>query len=225
MWRRLLPVLVVAACAEGGPADGLAPSGPVTPGKGDQSCPIVPADIMATQAPYWCGPVDSVNGGLMSDVNHFWHSHVLACGVGPDFPEGVDGAWSLFDYGTIYVGLAFVNGLATSGSLMPAQYVYAHEFGHELEGHYGMRAPTMQQRELTADCLAGYYLGSVVCRGLATEQDVKTTLATACIIADGTGNPITDAETHGTCEQRMTSLAVGMKAYLAGDRPLDACAL
>jgi predicted metalloprotease len=88
-----------------------------------------------------------------------------------------------------------------------------------------MRAPTTQQRELTADCLAGYYLGSLACRGLVTEEDVKTTLATACIIADGTGDPIADLATHGTCEQRVKSVAVGMNAYLAGDSALAACAL
>jgi predicted metalloprotease len=76
-----------------------------------------------------------------------------------------------------------------------------------------------------ADCLAGYYLGSLTCRGIATADDIRTTLLTACVIADGTGDPIGDLETHGTCQQRATAVAVGLRAYLAGQPPIAACRL
>lgn len=216
-------LVMLVGCTE--PATGdLVPSGDI--GKGDGFCPIVPTLIAPTAAPeFSCGPLDPVNAQLMADVNRFWGANVQACACGPDFPSGCEGAFSLFSKGQIYIGLDFINGLSASGSLMPAQYVYAHEFGHEIEGHFNAFAATTQQRELTADCLAGYYLGSLVCRGLATERDIRTTLATACIIADGTGDPIADRETHGTCEQRATSVAFGIDAYLAGVAPLAACAL
>jgi predicted metalloprotease len=202
----------------------LVPSGDI--GKGDGFCPIVPTRIAPTAAPeFSCGPLDAFHTTLMADVNQFWGANVQACACGPDFPSGCEGAFSLMTKGQIYIGVDFVNGLGLSGSAMPAQYVYAHEFGHEIEGHFNALAPTTQQKELTADCLAGYYLGSLVCRGLATAFDIRTTLATACIIADGTGDPIEDRDTHGTCEQRATSVAVGIDAYLAGLPPLAACAL
>ena len=223
--RRLVLCAFLAACASDAEPE-LAPTGPVEQGKGDGFCPAVPAGIAPTRlSQYSCGRLDSVNTSLAADVNRFWGSQVVACACGPDFPEGCEGAFSLFTEGYIYIGAEFVNGLAQSGSLMPAQYVFAHEFGHELQGHFIGLAPTTQQRELQADCLAGYYLGSLVCRGNATINDVRATLATACIIADGTGNAITDLATHGTCEQRAKSVARGMEAYLGNELPLTACRL
>jgi hypothetical protein len=216
-------LVVLAACADAGTPD-LEPSGDI--GKGDGFCPIVPTQIAPTSpSEFSCAALDPVNAQIMGDVNAFWGATVVGCACGPDFPQGCEGAFSLFEKGYIYIGQDFVNGLAESGSLMPAQYVYAHEFGHEIEGHFNAFAPTTQQRELTADCLAGYYMGSLICRGLVTERDVTVTLAAACIIADGTGDPVADLETHGTCTQRATSVAHGMRAYLTGDAPLAACAL
>lgn len=223
--RRLLLCALLVGCTTEAESE-LAPTGPVEQGKGDSFCPAVPARIAPTRLPqYSCGRLDSVNTAMAADVNRFWGSQVVACACGPDFPEGCEGAYSLFDQGYIYIGVDFVNGLAASGSLMPAQYVFAHEFGHEIQGHFVGLAPTTQQRELQADCLAGYYLGSLVCRGSVNRNDVITTLATACIIADGTGNPITDLATHGTCDQRAQSVARGMQAYLNSELPLTACAL
>jgi hypothetical protein len=225
--RHILFIVLITACAEGSSStDELVPSGPVQAGKGDNFCPGVPARIApTTPPPYSCGRLDPVNAAIAADVNRFWGSSVVACACGPDFPEGCEGAWSLFDTGYIYLGVPFLDGLGTSGSRMPAQYVVAHEFAHEIQGHYNAFAPTTQQRELTADCLAGYYLGSHVCRGTVTERDLITTLATACIIGDGTGDPIADLETHGTCEQRVESVKAGIRAYFAGEAPLEACAL
>lgn len=216
-------LLLVTACADAGAPD-LEPSGDI--GKGDGFCPIVPTQIApATLPEFSCGALQPVNAQLMADVNAFWGASIVGCSCGPDFPSGCEGAFSLFTKGYVYIGEEFVNELAESGSLMPAQYVYAHEVGHEIEGHFNAFASTTQQRELTADCLAGYYMGSLVCRGLVTERDITVTLATACVIADGTGDPIADRETHGTCQQRATSVAHGMRAYLSGDAPLAACAL
>jgi hypothetical protein len=225
MWRRILPVLLLAACAEGGASSELAPSGKVVPGKGEQFCPVVPAGITPSRAEYSCGPLDATSGSIMTDVNRFWGSQVLACAAGLDFPEGVDGAWSLSSQGVIYVGERFVEGIVRSGGPVAAEYAFAHELGHEIEGHYLERLlPTAQERELTADCLAGYYFGSLVCRGLASEDDVQHVLATACVITDGTGNASTDAQSHGTCDERVASVATGMKAYLEGQSPLETCA-
>ena len=222
--HRLVICVLLAACATEADSE-LAPAGPVEAGKGDGFCPGVPARIAPMALPqYSCGPLDGVNGAIASDVNRFWGSQVTACACGPDFPQGCEGAYSLFGTGYIWIGVPFINGLAESGSLTPAQYAVAHEFGHEIQGRYAF-APTVQQRELGADCLAGYYLGSLVCRSQITERDLLTALATAYIIADGTGDPIRDLETHGTPEQRAASLAHGVRAYLNSELPLRACAI
>jgi hypothetical protein len=223
--RRVVVCVLLAACATEAESE-LAPSGPVEVGKGDGFCPTVPARIAPTGfSQYSCGRLDAVNSSIAADVNRFWGSNVVACACGPDFPQGCVGAWSLFNQGYIYIGVDFVNGLAASGSLMPAQYVFAHEFGHEIQGRYLGLRPTTQRNELQADCLGGYYLGSLVCRNGLNVTDVVATLATACIIADGTGNPFTDINTHGTCEQRAEFVAKGMRAYLDNELPLAACAL
>jgi len=223
--RRLVICMLLAACATESESE-LAPSGPVEQGKGDGFCPTVPARIAPTTLPdYSCGRLNAVNGTIMADVNRFWASNVVGCACGPDFPEGCIGAWSRMTTGYVWIGEDFLATFNASGSYMPAEYAISHEFGHEIQGHYNALAPTTQQRELTADCLAGYYLGSHVCRGTATQQDLIATLATACLIADGTGNPITDLNTHGTCQQRMQAVTAGIEAYLTGALPLTACLL
>jgi predicted metalloprotease len=107
---------------------------------------------------------------------------------------------------------------------MPSAYVLAHELGHELQGVIGLPA-VAQHKELQADCFAGYYLGSVACRGLVGQADILATLTTACVIADGTGNPVTDRETHGTCEQRMQAVVLGMDGYARRLPATTACRL
>ncbi len=223
----VLGLVVFSACAtDTEPTPSLEPSGPVGDGKSDGSCPNVPAFIQPTAPPqYSCGALQSQHQRIFDDVNRFWGSSITACSCGPDFPEGCDGAFSLFEHGYVWLGETFLAGLLASGSWSPIYYVMAHEVGHEIQGHYNAFAPTTQQRELTADCLAGYYLGSLSCRGLTSRTDIVIALRTACIIADGTGDPVRDRETHGTCDQRANALAAGIDAYYAGALPLTACAL
>jgi hypothetical protein len=226
----VLLLLLAAACTNDAvdPVRDLAPDGVV--GKADGSCPSIPAFMSASAPPRSsCGPVDAQTYNLFYDINQFWGSGVNACACGPDFPRDCYGAYSMFGTGYIWVGTRFAQELVASsnGSLMPYQYALSHEMAHEVQGNYvpNVLAATEQRRELQADCLAGYYLGSVACRGLATENDIVTTLRTACTIADGTGDPIADQASHGTCEQRATAVARGMDGYLANGHPLDVCPL
>lgn len=220
-------VLLVLASACGETMGDLAPDALPEAGKGDGFCPSVPASIVADVVPpFSCGPVDPLGAAVMAEVNGFWSSQVGLCGCGPDFPQQpCDGAYSLFDRGWIYYDPAFLAGLTASGSFAPSFYVLAHEMGHEIQGHFDALAPTTLQRELGADCLAGYYLGSLVCAGRTSAADIRATLATACIIADGTGDPVADLATHGTCAQRAASVEFGIEAYLRGDPALASCAL
>jgi predicted metalloprotease len=133
------------------------------------------------------------------------------------------GAFSLTHFGWIWTNSAFVDGLLSSGSQMPGAYLYAHELGHEIQGHFNALPATTQLRELNADCLAGFYLGSLICRGAVTRDDIATTLGTACVIADGTGDPVADQRTHGTCDQRVSAVARGISAYLSSADALASC--
>jgi hypothetical protein len=221
-------LMIVAGCADGSSSTDLAPDRapqPAVPGKSDAICPTVNAGFVPQiQAPHLCGPLDSTSQSLTGDVNRFWNSQVGFCACGPDYPDECLGA-TAHGGGWVYANLEFVADLRTSGSDMPAAYVYAHEFGHEIQGYLDAIPPVEQKKELQADCLAGYYLGSLSCRGITTIDDVRATLATACVLADGTGDPIRDRDTHGTCEQRARSVAIGMDAYLAGEPALSACSI
>ncbi len=203
-------------------SDDLAPNGTVGGGKGDGACPIVEASIgVSSPQEFVCGAVSSRSAAEMADINRFWGSETALCACGPDQPDcsnatAMQGGW-------IYASNDFLEGLRSSGSNMPTQYVLAHEFGHEIQGVVGI--PEIEQvKELQADCLAGYYLGSLVCRGLVTDADVRATLATACLIADGTGDPVGDLQTHGTCAQRNSMVTRGMRGYLASQPALAVCA-
>lgn len=195
---------------------------PSAPGKSDGFCPGVVAGMVPRTAPtQFCGPADAASTSLLADVNRFWSSQIGLCACLPGTAGCV--AASAHSTGWIYANLEFVADLRASGSDMPAAYVYAHEVGHMIQGYFDVLPALEQPKELMADCLAGYYLGSLVCRGVVTRYDLTATLATACVIADGTGDPIADLSTHGTCEQRATSVAAGIAAYLAGRPALAAC--
>lgn len=228
MTKRLATVvfMMIAGCANESSFTDLAPEGTpqaAMPGKADAFCPTVAANFVPQiQAPHLCGPLDPTSQSLAADVNRFWNSQIGFCSCGPDYPTACEGA-TAHAGGWVYANLGFIADLRNSGSDMPAAYVYAHEFGHEIQGYLDQVPPIEQVKELQADCLAGYYLGSLSCRGIATMDDVRATLATACVIADGTGDPVRDLNTHGTCEQRMKSVAAGMDAYMAGEPALAAC--
>jgi Putative neutral zinc metallopeptidase len=219
----MLISVVYVACATDEPASDLTPEGGA-PAKADGFCPIVDANIPTIGAPpHLCGAVDAYNNALMTGVNKFWSLSATVCGCGPDNPAGCDAALASVG-GWIFVNQAFIADLARSGSHIPAAYVYAHEFGHEIQGAYGILPAITLHKELAADCFAGYYLGSLVCEGRVNQVDVTSTLETACVIADGTGDPVADLHTHGTCRQRVSAVARGIEAYLRGASAIATCA-
>lgn len=193
-------------------------------GKIDGQCGTVAANMAPLTAPaYQCTAPSAYHRLLMADVNQFWQSDIGVCGCGPDYPHGCEGA-TADRTGWVYANFDFIEGLRESGSDLPAAYVYAHEVGHMIQGYYNVLPRITQQKELEADCFAGYYLGSVICEGRASRADLELTLRTACVIADGTGDPITDLDTHGTCEQRVAAVALGIAAFQSGRAPIAACA-
>lgn len=230
MDSRLATALVfalIAGCAEPG-AEDLQPEGvpaPAVPGKSDAFCPTVAAFVGVTEPPqYSCAPLDVASAAETADINRFWTSQVAYCSCGPDYPSGQCEGATAMTGGWVYASLPFIADLRTSGSDLPSAYVYAHEMGHELQGAFNIIPPIEQVKELQADCLAGYYIGSLVCKGAATKADVLATLATACVLADGTGDLAADLNTHGTCEQRAGWVAAGIDGYFAGKAAFSVCA-
>ncbi len=137
----------------------------------------------------------------------------------------------------VYLDLSFFTELGQRFGV-PGQfaqaYVIAHEVGHHVQNLTGtaQRVQQLQQNagsqteanqfsvqmELQADCYAGVWAHDAAPRLKITQQDVEQGLAAAKAIGDDTlqraaqGRVVPDAFTHGTSEQRMKWLMVGMKS-------------
>lgn len=173
---------------------------------------------------YTCGAPGATTVEVMNDLNQFWQSWVSACACQYDAP-GIcyGGAFVGTDPGYIYYDvLAMVRLDALTGSRLPADMVMAHEFGHSVQLWLGL-ASSGKFRELQADCLAGYYLGSRVRRGLATQQDLASTFDTACSYGDPYLAPWYEPGAHGICPERVAALNQGIAGNLGGALPGQAC--
>jgi len=160
----------------------------------------------------------------MADLNQFWQSSVVACTCQSDAP-GIcqGGAFVGTDPGYIYFDVYALERLdQISGSRLPADMVMAHEFGHSVQGWLGV-GTVGKFRELQADCLAGFYVGSRIRRGGVSQSDISSTFATACSYGDPYLAPWYAPGTHGVCQERVAALNQGMIGNLAGALPLQAC--
>lgn len=173
---------------------------------------------------YLCGTPGPSTLQVMSDLNDFWQSSVSACSCQFDAaPFCTGGAFVGVDPGWIYYDAAAMNRLdVITGSRVPADMVMAHEFGHSVQGWLGLPA-LGKQKELQADCLAGFYLGSRVRRGLATTADLSAAFFTACSYGDPYLAPWFDLSAHGTCTERVAAVDQGINGNLAGLVPGQAC--
>jgi hypothetical protein len=77
-------------------------------------------------------------------------------------------------------------------------------------------------KELSADCLSGYFLGNLVCNQQTNAQEIIKTFNTLCFVDNGTSTYF-DPHGHGSCQERVSSIEQGINAYLAGVPPLNAC--
>ena len=140
----------------------------------------------------------------------------------------------------IYIDTGFYDQLAQlagTGGDFARLYVIAHEYGHHIQNLTGLatqvrslqqqdprRANQLQVRmELQADCYAGVWAGKN--RQLVERGDMEEGMRAASAIGDDTiqrrsGRRI-DPEgfTHGTSEQRMEALRLGMQT--ANDTACD----
>lgn len=173
---------------------------------------------------YLCGMPGSITNEVMSDLNRFWQSSVQACSCQPDAP-GIcyGGAFVGIDPGYIYYDAQAMTRLdQITGSRLPADMVMAHEFGHSIQLWTSLR-PAGKFLELQADCLAGFYVGSRIRRGLATQADVSSSFATACSYGDPYLAPWYEPGSHGVCQERVAMLNQGITGSLSGATYRQVC--
>lgn len=188
------------------------------------TCPVAPLGIPFTPPlPLYCGPAGEIPATAMARVNEFWQSGVVACDcVGQS--ACANNAISLWQYGAVWYDPAVLYSWdVAGGSLLPSNFVLAHEFGHEIQGHaWGTRMPNINL-ELGADCFGGYFLGYLGCRGEADMASIMGVFLSTC--RHNVSLPWWDPRSHGTCEERVAATQRGIDAYFSRADPLVACAL
>lgn len=110
---------------------------------------------------------------------------------------------------------------ATGGDVAEA-YVIAHETGHHVQNLLGMigEAPSADASiaiELTADCFAGAWLGSLQSEGIFEENEILEAVDAAAAVGDdniqrrvqGTVQP--ETWTHGSSDERKQSVMLGYR--------------
>lgn len=180
--------------------------------------------------PFACNlPPGPITLQTVGQLEALWHSDITACPCEADafangcqmnaFVNGNGPGYIFYDAGF----LAALSGMA--GNDIAGQWILSHEAGHVMQIALGIRTQFQIQLELGADCFSGYYLGSRVCGGTATESDVMTAIGIACRVGDPMGLPWFDPRAHGDCQMRASAVQAGLQAYRAGTAPQIACRL
>jgi|SRR5882672_8854036 len=164
----------------------------------------------------------------MSDVNALWMSQMRACPCNIDALSGGCGNNALVDPrspGYIFYDRDFVSRLAmnSGNSALAGAWLLSHEAGHNVQIRLGMQFALGVRRELSADCLGGYFLASVVCSGKALDSEITNAVMAACTIGDPAGYPWFLPGAHGSCADRISAVTYGIAAYRNGTSPVVAC--
>lgn len=184
-----------------------------------------PVGIRALANPlYLCGSAGPFASEVARDLNNFWQSSVFTCSCQYDAPNICQGGGFVGqDPGYVYFDAQALDRLyQISGSRLPADMVIAHEYGHAVQQWLGLTTAG-KFKELQADCLAGFYIGSRVRRGLATQLDVSQAFSAACSYGDPYVAPWFAPGAHGTCMERVSSVQRGIAGNLGGLTPGGAC--
>lgn len=91
-------------------------------------------------------------------------------------------------------------------------YILAHEYAHAMQTALGFKPDITPISELQADCLAGLYLG-LITNIYFDPSDVEEIRSLAYRLGD---NHIWAEQHHGTPQQRMDAVSIGINASLAG---------
>lgn len=128
----------------------------------------------------------------------------------------------------IYLDERFFDELQTQfgaeGGDVAEAYVIAHEVGHHVQNLLGLigdrsSAEASVQVELTADCLAGAWLGSLQTEGIFEQNEILEAVDAAGAVGDdniqrrtqGTVQP--ETWTHGSSEARKDAVMVGYQNF------------
>lgn len=98
-------------------------------------------------------------------------------------------------------------------------YIVAHEYAHAMQTAFGFKPGITPISELQADCLAGVYLGAITNIYFDTS-DVNEIRYFAYALGD---YDIWGKQHHGTPQQRMTAVSIGIDASQAGLNGVSRC--
>lgn len=219
VWLAIVSMFI-ASCSGGGGGDS-----PAQPQSGPKDSYPVGARPL-TFPPFVVGPANAPGPGtvaVMQKLNRFWGSQVEAYACGPDaLLAGCYMNAMVPGLGYIFYDRNLLNALDMSGSMLPADFFMAHEFGHNVQ--LALRLQTFGKNiELQADCLGGFYVGSQDRAGAVRQSDVLNAVTFACQIGDPMVSPWWATGAHGTCPERVAALQQGLAGYWAGLLPGQAC--
>jgi predicted metalloprotease len=168
-----------------------------------------------------------------ASVTFFMHTAPQACGAG----GALTGPFYCPDQRQVYLDLAFLGQISTTGSTGEHEAALAYVIGHELAHHVqsllgttmlveqararstaAVSARTWTVAELQADCYAGIWLGTALKRGvLASAAELDAAVAAiAPVSASDRAHPPANAQmadpvaSYGTAAQRRHWLQQGM---------------
>ena len=197
-----------------------------------QVCSVLDGGVWAsTESPAWdlCryAPVRIIEATVFSitrDLGRFWNSQFIACDCSDTDPTCQNNAFVNSAYpGYIWYDDYLINSMTAWDSLVPVSYVMAHEAAHHIQFRHDISYPYPVNVELSADCMAGYFLGYLSCTGQVDGIDVDTAMNEICMVGDLPGTPWWDVNAHGTCQQRVTAALDGVAGYALRIPPKEWC--
>jgi predicted metalloprotease len=98
-------------------------------------------------------------------------------------------------------------------------YIIGHEYAHAMQTAFGFGSNYTAISELQADCLSGVYIG-LIPNIEFDNRDVREIASFAYRIGDYNWH---DPQHHGTPEQRVKAVVLGMQAASQGKSGISAC--
>lgn len=174
------------------------------------------------EAPLWT--IEATVEGILRDLSVFWNSDFVPCDCSDIDPQCRLNAFaSRLAPGFIWYDDALVNLMSEGESLIPVAYLMAHEAAHHIQFQHGYRFSLPIVAELSADCMAGYFLGYLACTGQVDGVDVEASMTAICEGGDLPSTPWWSENAHGTCEARVIMTISGVSGYALRVPPRDWC--
>jgi hypothetical protein len=173
-----------------------------------------------------CGLPGDLSLDIQARINTFWGSFITPCACDQPAPCTGNGLVLAQDPGITYYDRSLLERLTSmaGGDLIAPAWLLSHEAGHSIQLKTGMGSLGSKPSELSADCLAGYFLGWLGCIGEASDDSIHIALSTACNAGDPVAQPWFAPGAHGTCIERASAVALGIEGYRNVQRPSLACA-